>query len=92
MLLLALLLDVLPAGLLLEELAAGELLLHATAPISVAAARTAGEPRRNARPAPLPCFVEIISCLAGKTGGLTARGELRPDLFSPVGQIGSLFN
>ena len=57
--------ELVPAGLLPLEFAVPELLLlHATAPISVAAARKAGAPRRSARPAPLRCLVEIISCLA----------------------------
>ena len=61
-----LLLELVLAGLLPPEFAVLELLLHATAPISVAAARKAGALRRSARPAPLPCLVEIISSLAGR--------------------------
>jgi hypothetical protein len=49
-----------------------ELLLQAAAPITTAAARKAGAPRRSARPAPLPCLVEIISRLADGAGGLAA--------------------
>jgi hypothetical protein len=59
-----LLLELVLAGLLPLEFAVLELLLHATAPISVAAARKAGAPPRSARPVPLRCLVEIMSCLA----------------------------
>ena len=68
-------LDAVPGELLvLLELLELLELLHAAAVIRVAAARRTRGARRNARPAPLRCFVEIISYLAGRAGGLAARG------------------
>jgi hypothetical protein len=56
--------------LLLPEL----LLLQAAAPTIVTEASRAGAPRRSARPVKLPCFDEVMSCLAGQAGGRAARG------------------
>jgi hypothetical protein len=53
------------------ELAVLELLLQAAAPATVRAAnsvRGSSGTRREAPPAPLPCFVEIIPSLAGRRG------------------------
>jgi hypothetical protein len=62
------------------ELAVLELLLQAAAPATVRAAnrvRGSSGTRREAPPAPLPCFVEIIPSLAGRRG---PAGRSRRDL------------
>jgi hypothetical protein len=51
-----------------------ELLLQAAAAASVAVVMRTSETGRNARLAPLPCLVEIISYLAGGPGDPAARG------------------